>query len=74
MPVPTENSIRPLLPCVAAPVTNLILPEDPDEAVPDVKLKCPLTPFVPASGVFKTIEPLDLSFPAPVARLIEPPV
>ena len=58
VPVPTENNMRPAFPFVAAPVTNRILPDDPDEVVPVENEMLPLTPFVPESGVLMTTEPL----------------
>jgi hypothetical protein len=42
--------------------------------VPVLKLMCPLTPRVPASGVFTMTVPLLLELPDPVVMLMDPPV
>ena len=42
--------------------------------MPDEKIKCPLTPVVPAFTVCSTTLPLDVATPAPDNKLIIPPV
>ena len=48
-------------------------PDDPELAVPVKKWIFPLTPLTPASGLLKTIDPVDVKVDAPVAMEIDPP-
>ena len=66
--------ISPPLPPVAAPLATLIDPLDPALVVPEVKLNIPLVPDTPASVLLRTIIPLDVAVPSPVAKLMAPPV
>jgi hypothetical protein len=50
-----------------------IVPEEPELEVPVKKWRLPLTPLTPASGVLRTIDPVDVKLDAPVAREIDPP-
>jgi hypothetical protein len=59
---------------VVAPVVSEIFPVVPLLVVPVLKLMCPLTPRVPASGVFTMTAPLLLELPDPVVMLMDPPV
>ena len=72
--LPIDTRISPPSPCVALPVAIWMYPEPPFDAVPDVKLKCPLTPLVPASSVCTTTLPLDVAVPSPVVSETAPPV
>jgi hypothetical protein len=51
--------------CAPSPVLNVILPEDPVEVVPEVKLNAPETPFVPALVLTNITVPLDDDTPFP---------
>ena len=66
---PTERATSPLLPLFELPDATMILPEDPLDVVPVVKIRCPLTPVVPAFKVLIVIEPLVSAIPQP-AKLI----
>ena len=74
VPDPTLMRISPPLPPVAAPLATLIDPLEPELVVPEAKLNIPLVPAVPASVLLRTIIPLEVAVPSPVARLIAPPV
>jgi hypothetical protein len=60
-PVLTESAPT----CVPSPVLNVILPEDPVEVVPEVKLNAPDTPLVPAFALTIIMVPLDDDNPFP---------
>jgi hypothetical protein len=55
-------------------VINSILPEDPEEVVPETNCKEPLTPAFPAFTVLNSINPDDDEIPEPEANAILPPV
>jgi hypothetical protein len=73
-PVPMLRWMSPPFPFVEDPVATTILPDVPELVVPEVKLKWPLTPLVPALSVRTTTEPLDVAVPSPVVRDTAPPV
>jgi hypothetical protein len=66
--------MSPPLPWVAAPVLIVIDPLEPLLAVPVMKEIDPLTPDTPALAVRRTIPPLDVAVPSPVATEMAPPV
>ena len=72
---PLANTMSPRVPSVfgASPVFRRIEPDEPASALPVVKLRAPLTPFVPLAAVRRKMPPLDVEDPAPAVRLIEPP-
>jgi hypothetical protein len=51
-----------------------MVPDVPELVVPELKLSCPLTPFVPALCVFKTSDPELVSLPVPLEIDTAPPV
>jgi hypothetical protein len=74
LPSPTDSNMLPALPFVASPVDRRILPVLPDEEVPEANSSDPLTPLLPAFGVFATTNPLDEIVPVPLLRDTNPPV
>ena len=66
--------MSPALPDVAVPVPTEMRPLVPPLAVPELKVKCPLTPLMPALGVQSTASPLDVAVPWPVRTATWPPL
>ena len=60
-------------PAFASPVAIVIDPDEPLLVVPVANDSRPLTPSVPASGVFRTIAPEVVAVLAPVIILMAPP-
>jgi hypothetical protein len=63
-----DIKMLPPRPPVELPVDMTIVPEEPELEVPVKKWRLPLTPLTPASGVLRTIDPVDVKLDAPVAR------
>jgi hypothetical protein len=72
-PSPTFNTIEPPLPDVALELSSTILPDDPDDPLPVLKLKYPDDPLVPALAVYNFKLPLDVPLPTPELKNIDPP-
>ena len=59
---------------MASPVPTVMDPDDPLVTAPELKLSMPLSPFVPASNVRITNDPLLDIVPLPEYNVTEPPV
>jgi|TARA_B110000211_G_C14041757_1_gene537105 hypothetical protein len=68
------NTILPDFPTVAAPDASNKVPAEPELVVPELNLRYPDVPTVPASDVWILTAPLEYTDPAPVVMEIDPPV
>jgi hypothetical protein len=66
--------MSPPFPSAAAPLLTASLPLEPDDVVPDLKVKVPVAPLVPEFTVCTTIDPDEVSTPCPLERDTKPPV
>jgi hypothetical protein len=73
-PSPADTTAEPALPAVAAPVVIEMRPPAPEVVDPVENFIAPGTPGLPASVVFKSMEPEDFGTLAPDENDIEPPV
>jgi hypothetical protein len=73
-PAPTEMLMAPPRPIVARPDPIEMAPLLPDFEYPLANANDPLTPFVPASLLLITMEPLVVTAPTPDAMDNKPPV
>jgi hypothetical protein len=74
LPEPSVALIDPPAPTFAFPVVSERIPELPLDVVPVFASTYPLTPEVPAFGLYRLTLPLDVAEPAPVERRISPPL
>ena len=72
--LPTVSAMAPPWPPVAVPVPIEMLPELPDDVVPELNTIAPLMPLLPALSDLIVTDPLDVDDPNPEATATAPPV
>ena len=71
---PTVMAIAPLLPWVEVPEPMLTDPDGPFFVGPELNMRAPVIPAVPAFDVFMVIAPEVVAVPTPAVRATAPPV